>query len=527
MSKEETHKGLTRRSFIKRAAVGAGAVTFMGMGTKEAKGETELPTLPVIADKVKMCDILVVGTGFAGLVAALRALEKGASVIAIEMQPKGWWVPGGDLIVSAQALHITGFSLMQPEDVLRKRIAEQTANRAIPEIVDAMVKNAPRGINWLKEQGIEFEEPPGKEFRLKPAKPPRYHWGAIKPGASHDAARYGGKKAADILESRILGKGGQILYGTKFLEFILNNRGEVTGIVAKDRDGLFEIKAGATILATGGFLRNKELLIRYFGPQAGQVKPYTNPGCIGEGLVKALELGAATRSLSYASFSPWAEAAVWNDDFNWLNLVSGQYGITVNESGERLTDESDELTVWGALMLNAGYQSARGFCIIDSKIRSLEKVTSEIALIQEMGATVHSADTIDKLAEKAKISKYLVATVEEFNKAVDEGKTQYLRAPKRHKINRINEPPFYAIPFVLGQISTMGGLLTNSHGKVLNNDGESIPGLFAAGAVAHGTLTGGNIDSPFHGPSYCGHLAHCLIFGILSGENAAARTSKT
>jgi len=72
----------------------------------------------------------------------------------------------------------------------------------------------------------------------------------------------------------------------------------------------------------------------------------------------------------------------------------------------------------------------------------------------------------------------------------------------------------------------MGGLLTNPYGEVLNNDGESIPGLFAAGAVAHGTLTGGSVDSPFHGPSYCGHLAHCLIFGVLCGENAATKALK-
>ena len=52
---------------------------------------------------------------------------------------------------------------------------------------------------------------------LKPAKPFPYHWGIIKQGAPHDAARYGGKKAADILEFRILSKGGQILYGTKYM----------------------------------------------------------------------------------------------------------------------------------------------------------------------------------------------------------------------------------------------------------------------------------------------------------------------
>jgi hypothetical protein len=177
-------------------------------------------------------------------------------------------------------------------------------------------------------------------------------------------------------------------------------------------------------------------------------------------------------------------------------------------------------------MMNSGYQSARGYVVLDDKIGSIAAVKSEHDLIQKMGATVYRADTIDKLCDDAGIGKYLVATVQEFNKAVDEGKAAYLAVPKKTRINKIATPPFYAIPFVLASVSTMGGLLLNARGEVQTNDGKSIPGLYAAGEVAQGTLTGGTIDSKYHGPSYIGGLFSCVFFGLLSAENAVKRIGR-
>jgi fumarate reductase flavoprotein subunit len=464
------------------------------------------------------CDVLVVGMGMAGLVAANRLIELGADVLIIDKQPDGWWI-GGDMIIAGQSIHICGLSPMMPENQLLEAINRHTDNKSIPELANVLVKNCHRAMNWLKEKGVEFEEPSGQERIIKPQKPVSGPWALIKPGAVYDSSKYGGYKAMKLLESQLKKRNVKTLFETKAQKLLIGSKGEIVGILAKGKEGLFKIRAKATILCTGGFQRNKEMLLKYIGPHVDQVPVFTEPGATGEGILMALEVGAAVRSMNYMGFSAWPEIARVDEDIQYLNINNiGVEGIIINKNGQRFCDESLGSNMYGSIMVKLTLDTT-GLMIIDALIYE-DKVKSLVDSILEFKGTVYTADTIEELAKKAGVSSHLITAVEEFNKAVEEGKTSKLRTPKEANVNKIATPPFYGIPFTLGQVSTYGGLLVNTKGEVLDTDLKPIQGLYAAGAVMQGSLSGGSENRY---ASYVGHLATCLVFGILSAENAYAR----
>lgn len=462
------------------------------------------------------CDVLVVGMGMAGLIAANRAVELGVNVIIMDKLPSGWWI-GGDVIISGQGIHIGYQSPLLPEEKLVEIIRERTGGRAIPELVNALVGNIHRGIKWLEENGVEFEE--SRQFGgvvLKPRKTVMGPWSLIKPGATHDSSKYGGKKAMEVLESLLKERGVRVLYETKAVKLLMDTKGDIVGIIAKNKDGLFKIKSKGTILCTGGFQRNKEMLMKYIGTHADEVPLVSGPGATGDGILMGLEVGATVRSMSYRGYTTWPEAASVNEDLRYLGVSRiGLEGIIVNKNGERFCDESLGSRMTGIIMTKL--LDTVGLMVIDEELYK-QRLKPVVDSVLQYEGTVYKADTIRELAEKAGVSPYLVTTVNEFNRAVEEGKTSQLRIPKTARVNKIATPPFYGVPFTLGVISTYGGLLVNEKGEVLDRDSEPIIGLYAAGAVMQGSLSGG-VENRY--AAYVGHLATCLVFGIISAENAS------
>ncbi len=469
------------------------------------------PTLPELE-----CDVVVVGMGTAGLVVANRAAELGVDVLIVDKLPDGWWI-GGDTIISGQGIHICYHSPMLPEDQLIRLINERTGGKAIPELVNTLIGNCHRSMKWLMDKGIEFEEPPGQEMMIKPRKPVPGPWALIKPGGLYDSSRYGGKKAMETLVSLLEERGVRIMYETKAVRLLMDAGGGVSGVLAKGGDGLFEIRSKATILCTGGFQRNREMLLRYIGPHADEVPVVSGPGATGDGILMALEAGAALRSMNYLGFTIWPEAASSNEDIRYLSVTPvAVEGVVVDRNGERFCDESLGSRMWGSVMAKLSVDIV-GLVVVDDVIYE-EKVKSLVDSVVDFGGTVYRAGSIEELAEMAGVSPYLVTTVREFNRAVDEGRVDRLRVPRTANVNKIVKPPFRGVPFTLGMISTYGGLLVSSKGEVLDRDMSPIRGLYAAGAVMQGSLSGG-VENRY--ASYVGHLATCLVFGVICAENAS------
>jgi succinate dehydrogenase/fumarate reductase flavoprotein subunit len=533
--KTEASKRLSRKEFVKGAAVGAVGAAAVGGLASCAPAATPVPTtapeptattapatsptsVPEETYKYET-DVLVVGLGFAGLCAAARALEQGASVIVMDKQAEGFWTPGGSMVVAGGSVH-WGISLGAPPDEIAARLKEKTADMIRPEMLAACADNSNRAIEWYVEKGAKFEEAGPLYYQQSPPTPPPV-WGRLKPGGVQDATNGGNKQNALKVYEFITDNGGEVLYETKALELLTNAEGEVIGVRCEGQDGRFNIGAKAVVLASGGYSRNHDMMLKYIGPKGDEIVKYANPGCTGDGIAMAEKLGAYLRSMNYAAFSHFYSVdCYWKPDLvgAYLDVPSGQ-GIIVDGDGHRYFNESLGRRIGGSLVTkNSIY--IRRWLIIDEAIYQMENVKAKVDDVAEFGGTIYKADTIEELAQEAGIGPLLAVTVAEFNKAVDEGTTAELDVPRTTNANKISTAPFYAFEFVPGIVATYGGLLVSPEAEVLDRDEKPIPGLYAAGEIMQGSLSGGIENSD---GAYAGMLASCLVFGLIAAESAALR----
>ena len=558
---KEASKKLSRREFVKKAAIGAagaGAVGAVGAlascapaapgevgtqgpagpaGPAGPQGEKGEPANPVVAEEET--DVLVVGMGFAGLNAANRAADSGVRVTLIEKIPKGFFAPGGCVVMSGLSCGTVGLSLAAPEDEIAEMLAKTTANRAPTEMIRAYAGNANRAIEWLQGCGVEFMEQEGGPTRLSPRAPAilnNKQWGLRKPGGEYDSTKLGGKVAAELLLSRLEDMGATILFETPARKLLTNDKGEVVGAEVKTKDGLVNIKAKAVILCTGGILQNQEMVSRYFGAHAAEMIPYVPPGVTGDGFEMARKVGAAFRMPTLGGgVRPIPEEALWNEDhlFNNLKLI-GYYGMFVDEYGNRSFDEtmlqSEQKNAKHHMMKQT--ESVTGMVLVgDAAYQREEDVKGTFDRVLQFGGTVYEADTIEEIAEQAQTDALgvlrpsrqqdLVTTVKAFDKAIEEGKNMELRPSRKANLDKIETPPIRAVTFTLMSETFMGGLLVNEKAEVVSKDGGVVPGLYGAGEMMHNSIGGGPMNTIRGGLSYVGCNALCIVFGMLSGENAA------
>lgn len=527
-----TNGGTTRRGLLRGAALaGAGALAATGGSALAQESKEEMAF-------DHETDVLVVGMGLAGLCTANRALDLGVNVTFIEKLPRGYWVPGGSMIVAGQSVHIGSQSPMLPEEELRALVVKNTSKRAPTPMIDAFVGNAHRAMEWLIEAGAKFEEEAGAEKTLAPKKEAVVNstqWGLVKPGAVYDATNYGGKVNAEVLLARFEDMGGTTMFETAATKLITDSKGVVIGAEVKAADGTRStIGAKAVVLCTGGMHYNQEMMTRYCGPHASEILPYGSPGATGDGQEMARAIGAGFRHPGVVGgLRACPEDAVWNMDHYYNNLQAVAYqGILVDEYGNRVFDESvfsEQKMALQTMMKHT--ESVTGMILVDSAIvEGNEAVFQIIERVKEFDGTVYEADTIEEIQEMALNDENLglrlgrqmnlASTVKAYNKAIDDGTNMELRPSRGGNLNKIEAAPIYAIPFTPMTILSFGGLLTNEKGEVIDKDGGVIAGLYAVGEVMHNSIGGGPNNTFGHETAYVGNLALCLIFGVIAAESA-------
>ncbi len=237
----------------------------------------------------------------------------------------------------------------------------------------------------------------------------------------------------------------------------------------------------------------------------------------------ALEVGAGMRSMTYSgALSTMPSLATVDghgkDDLMYLSMSALSPGVVVNKFGQRFCDETLGSRVYGNIMLKS--LSVTGYFIIDSATYALGATQLLVKEITANGGLIYQANDIPTLATTAGINPYLATELTNYNAAIDAGTVKNLLVPRTGTATKIATSPFYAIPFVISSISTYGGIQINPQGNVEDVDGFAIPGLYAAGAVMQGSLTGGGVE--LSGGNYLGLLACCLVWGVVDAENAAA-----
>ncbi len=283
---------------------------------------------------------------------------------------------------------------------------------------------------------------------------------------------------------------------------ILTNEGVIAGVIAEDKDGNeLTIKANAVILATGGFGANPEMLVS-LNPDLEGFVTTNHAGADGSGIKMAQEIGAGVIQLEEIQTHP---TAVPSNGYMITEAVRGNGAIVVNREGNRFVGELETRDVVSKAILEQEGQSA--YLVFDQGITDS---LSAIAGYIKQGI-VTEADTPEGLAEALNMPvENLVATVEKYNgfqvsgKDADFGRADMPRALETSK--------FYAIEIAPAVHHTMGGLAINENAEVLNEDGEIIKGLFAAGEVTGGVHGGNRLGG--------NALADIVVFGRIAGQNA-------
>ncbi len=456
------------------------------------------------------CDVLVIGAGIAGWTAALRAIEQKVDVLLIDKSAHD--LGDGNSLMTSGSLRAAGMSpKADPKELYQEVMKEGIA---CPELARAWAEKCSSTVDWLKGWGIEVVETSAGGFFLEPNTSI-----SLSPVYKMDV----GTNTLTKLKNAFLRNGGRHAVSLEASRLLMG-AGAVVGTRACSSETDLEIKSKTTLLATGGFGANKEMIVKYIGEHAHECKLRGSSSDTGDGLRMALEIGAKAVNLNYFYGHLLSLKALTDDRF-WpyprLDSLVAE-GILVDRFGNRFVDEGrGDVAVANEL---ARSDDVRGACVIfdeEAWDRAkgdapsiYPKTPSANPWLAENDGFLYKAGTAEELASKLDIDKAgLARTLERFNKAAEHGSFEGFEIG-RTGIVRALESPYYGLKVLPGITFTMGGVLINGRGQVLNAEERPIKGLYAAGDVIGGLMGGYN-------GGYTGGLSQAVVTGMLAGENAS------
>lgn len=497
------------------------------------------------------CDVLVVGSGAGGLAGALAAARRGLDVVLVEREPwfggttaysgAGMWFPGNRVGRAAGA-----------EDDLaatRGYLDEVVGRDGRPELQEAFLAEAAATVDeLLDEPSVAFEWKPFPDYFPEVA-------GASQRGRAifpePISAAVAGSVAEQVLPPLPTTRGGhdtgdvmiggqslvaQLLLaldrhgvrrasGTELVELVRTGE-RVSGVVLRTTAGLASVAVErGVLLAAGGFEQDHEARLRHGHPvEAGW--SMGAPGGRGGALVAALALGAATELLDACWWTPAFDTPA-GPAFRVRDR--GHPGsILVDQHGQRFVNESWPYDRVGGVMaerVRAGEMALPVWFVVDQRFLDRYGINGIPAggPVPEAwldGGWCHAAPTLPELATALGIpGPELAATVDRHNKACLTGEDPFGRG--QHAFDRffgdpdvgpnpclapIEAGPFYALPVILSDLGTKGGLVCDRRARVLRPSGRPIPGLYATG----------NTMAAWSGRAYPGPgvpIATSIVFG--------------
>ena len=522
---------------IKEAA--AAALTAAGLNPDDYKTAVEKDA--AAEDSTVDADVVVVGAGGAGMTAAITAAGEGKSVVILESQS----MVGGNSVRATGGMNAAK-TVYQDENefgesagvektlktaaekyadnetitALAKTVSEQWAayqanptgyfdsvelmeldtmigGKGIndPELVETLCANSADAIDWLDEHGITLHN----VSSFGGASVKRIHRPVNAEGKTVSVGSY----MIPLLQENCEKAGVKMMLDTTATEILTDANGAAVGVKATGASGeTVTVNAKAVVLATGGFGANLDMVVKY-KPELKGFMTTNAPGIQGQGIEMAQAIGAATVDMDQIQIHPTVEA-------NTAALITeglrGDGAILINEEGKRFIDEVGTRDVVSAAEI--AQTGSYSWLVVD---QAMVDASSVIQGYIKKGYTVTGA-TYEELGKAMGVDAAAFAeTMEKWNGYVeakndpDFGRTSFA--------NPLNTAPYYAVKVTAGVHHTMGGLKINANTEVLNEKGEVIHGLFAAGEVTGGV----------HGANRLGGnaVADFTVFGRIAGKAAS------
>ena len=366
------------------------------------------------------------------------------------------------------------------------------------DLVKTLTDRSLESVKWLEEIGVEFDKndvtmPVGALWR-------RGHKPLKSEGYAYVAA----------LKSFVEANGGKIITDTAVKE-LLTTDGKVVGVVGAGLNGKqITVHSEAVILASGGFGANTKMLKEYntyWTEIADDIKTSNSPAITGDGILLGQSVGAELVGMGFSQMMPVSDPDT-GALFSGLQ-VPPQNFIMVNQEGKRFVNEyaSRDTLTQGAID-NGGLF----YLIADEEIKKTAYNTTQEKLDKQVAAgTLYRADTLADLALQLGMDPaVLVETIDKYNQYVDAGFDPEFG--KDVFDLKVTVAPFYATPRKPAVHHTMGGLKIDTQTHVINQAGEIIDGLYAAGEVAGGIHAGNRLGG--------NSLTDIFTFGRIAGNTA-------
>lgn len=473
---------VSRRTWLSALA----AAPIVGRRAWASKGSQDLQT------DAEVWPVVVIGAGMAGLCAASAVLESGMKVLVLEKGP----LIGGHSQYSSGSIAVVVPENPKPGlwtdsvDQFVKDALEVGGRKADPEMLFHLAQHSFEAFEWLKSCGLFF----GPAFIAQSSSHPRCF---AMPGST------AGLNYILAISEHVRKLEAAIRLNSQVTSF--ERRNDYWSIrIRETQNGQVRerlIAALSLIIASGGFTADVAKRMHIDSRLTSDMHTSANPfgtlwdGATGEMLDAAREAGAAITNGHGLQLLPYGGARL-------LRYVGGD--IYVDSTGRRFVNEA---LPWHAIadkMLNLEDRSC--WVITDS-----QSVKGDGLGLKLINGIVSKSQSIEEMARGMQVDPAVLRkTIEQYNTGVTKGLDT--QTGKRIFTQKIDKPPFYWGHESIYVHTTLDGILTDTSAQVVSQNGDSLPGLFAAGEVA----------CSFFGTDRLGGagMTNCLVMGREAGKNA-------
>ena len=508
---EAEHGNVSRRVFLK-TGIGLGAIaTVSGLGLNLTKGGAHAaPHEPLPKKWDETYDVVVIGSGFAGLAAAIEAKNAGATVTVLEKMP----VHGGNSIINGGDFCAPGTKLQKEAgvqdspDLMYADMMKAGQYLNHPDLARIIANQSKDALEWCENYvGARFT-------RLN------FHGGhSVK--RANQTINASGSELVNKMFSKAKELGVNVQTRTKLVRFIVNNDGRIVGVEAfkgyrfpdeKTGKAAYIKAAKAVVLTSGGFSR--DLALRQIeDPRLTDKFESTNqPGATGEALLAACIAGAMDVQMDWIQLGPWTSPD--EKGFGHVPLFCERlvgYGPMIDpKTGKRFFKETGNRKERADAIILLGHPV---IILGDSYAVPKQVFPNALQKGMEIGA-IKKFDTLEDLARNYTIPvDAFRQEIARWNSFVEKKKDTDFECMIFPDAKPTVTGPFYAARLWPKVHHTMGGLVIDKSAQVTGFDLKPVKGLYAAGEVTggvHGAVRLGGVA-----------MADCVVFGRIAGKNAA------